>query len=78
MKKPQNQTDIVNTFPRLGDLGSEVTEQLRMPGLETLHLQNKEDIASVLVQILKQKRNLVAINWRFGEKFEVTYRNDPL
>lgn len=78
MKKAQTQADIVNNYPKLGTLGSEVKEELTTPGIKELHLRSKDEIAEVLTQILKSRRDIVGLHWRFGEKFELVFRNDPL
>ena len=47
-------------------------EKIRLPGIETLHLKSKEEIAEVLTMVLKSRTNIVGLNWVLGSHIEVT------
>lgn len=71
MPTPKTQADIVAQDQML--MEKEVTENLRLPGLDRLHTKSKEEIAEVLVNILKSRQNITRIDWVLGGPMRVTY-----
>lgn len=72
--EPRTQSDIVKK--QLGDHAStrmtSVTEKVRPPGIEKLHLQSKEDIAIALANVLKSRANITGLNYIIGQYIEIT------
>lgn len=89
MSKPRSQAEIVaQDMLRRGD-GQEVTDKLRIPGLDSFFVvdgevneetnvvriaglseligESRQDIAEMLVGVLKMRRGLTSIDWTLGD-----------
>lgn len=73
-RPPANQNELVQQYMREEGMGTPVTEQLRVPGVETLHLMPREDIADVFVNVLKSRSGITEVKWVVGKYFEITYQ----
>lgn len=54
-----------------------VTERLQLPGIETLHEKSKDEIASVLTNLLKSKAGMISLKFVIGEAIEIEYDANP-
>jgi hypothetical protein len=74
MPELKNQAEIVAKDQMLRETGREVTDKLRVPGLTELPSKTREEVAEVLVNVLKSRKDITRINWKIGESFiEVSY-----
>ena len=67
MRGIKTQSDIV-AATLLGE-ETEVKEKIKLPDLDKLHLKPKDEIAEVLVNLLKSRRNITSIHWDIGSPF---------
>jgi hypothetical protein len=73
---PRTQEQLVNQM-RIEEGSMEPTvNRLRLPGIGTLHLQDREEIAAVLINVLKAQKNIVEFKWVLGEYIELTSTPD--
>lgn len=74
----QTQQDLVKEF--LKDEPNVVTEKLRIPGVESLHLQPLDEVAEKLAEVfynvLRSRSNLLEFRYSIGEFIEVTWRKN--
>lgn len=47
------------------------SEKIRIPGVESLHLKNRDEIAEVLVNVLKSRAGIKEIKYVVGKYIEV-------
>lgn len=74
--KPKTQQDIVND--ELATQVNEVTEKLALPGIEELHKKSKEEVASVLANLLKSRAGVKRLEYVVGSHVELTYNGNPM
>lgn len=55
----------------------QITERLETPGVTTLHLKSRDEIAAVLANIIKSRSELVALKYVLGSHFELTFNSNP-
>ncbi len=76
MNKPQSQTDIMNS--QVASQPKSVTDVLRPPGIDKLHLKSKEEISEVLTNLLRSRPGITAFKYVVGSHVEITYDANPL
>ena len=65
LRKPQTQQEIVD---QIKDQEEEfVWEELRLPGIATLHEQPKADIGQVFANLLKSRTGVEEMHWIKGD-----------
>lgn len=52
---------------------SSITEDLRIPGVDSLHTKEKSEIAGVLTNVLKSRAGITRLVWNVGHSIELTY-----
>jgi len=67
---PTTQDDLVKMSQGLQS--TEVTEKVVVPGVEALHLRKPEEIADVLVNVMKSQANIIKFTYVLGSHFEIT------
>lgn len=55
----------------------EVTEQVRIPGVETLHERPVEEIGIVLANLIKSRSGITKLTYVKGSHFEITSDGNP-
>ena len=65
----RTQQDLVNSELRPAML----TDKLPWPGIEKLHLLDKEELAKVIVQVLRARPNVRELRYVLGDGFYLTY-----
>ncbi len=73
--KPNSQSDIMKQ--ELSEKPRQVTDTLRLPGIDKLHLKSKDEIAEVLANVLKSRANITALKFVVGSHLELTCDVDP-
>lgn len=69
----KTQADLVRE--RSADEPRVITERLQLPGVEVLHGRPREEVASILANVvLKAKKDMIEIRWVLGEFIEITYK----
>lgn len=68
---PKSQADLVDNFLEEQETGKEVTDQVRVGQLLT---KSREEIAEVLVNVLKSRADIRRLEWDVSKDYvEVTY-----
>ena len=65
----RSQSDIVALNNEKSEKGKEVVDKIRIPGLSSLHLKPKDEIAEVLINLLKSRHGVTEVKWRIGEDY---------
>ena len=72
--RERTQNDIVLNSLAGSEIGTEIVEKVKFPNVESLHLRPREEIAEMLVTILKSRTGITRINWELGQPFiEISY-----
>ncbi len=71
MARNKTQVDLVKDHADAEKPTELITETVRLPGIESLHLASKEDIADVLANFLKSRAGIVSFKWTIGQAMEV-------
>lgn len=66
-KVARTQQDIVDNVKNASR--AEEVDRLRIPGLEELHLQPREEIAATLVNVLKSRKGIKKLVWELGKPY---------
>lgn len=74
--KPTNQTQVIEQ--NLATQVKEVTDILKLPGIEKLHLKSTDEIASVLANVLKSRPGVVSFKYVVGSHVEIVCDSNPL
>lgn len=76
MAKFNSQDQIVKAY--MEQEPAVVTDKLRIPGIEQLHLlaydEQAEKLTEILMNVVKSRARIQEIRWVFGDCIEVTYR----
>ena len=70
MLRKQNQADIVVADG--GIAPDTITEKIRIPGIETLHEKEADEIAEVLSIVLRSRAHIKELRYIVGEHIELT------
>lgn len=77
-REPQNQTEIVQRqIPegREGGALTEITEQVVLPGMETLQNKSIQEIAGILANVLKSRNDITKLTYVVGKHIEITSKS---
>lgn len=72
MPRITSQQDLVRQYVQEHD-EFDVTEKLRIPGIEELHRRPFDEQAEVLANVLKCRTNVSEIRWVIGKYIEVSW-----
>lgn len=75
MSQSTDQTKVVKE--QMQSQNQEVTEDLRVPGIENLHLRTPEEIGSVLANVIKSRSGVTSMTYVMGSHIKVTYNGNP-
>lgn len=68
--RTNTQEDIVKKDK--GFIPKTLTQQVRIPGIETLHEKPTDEIAEALALVLRSRSNVIAVKYVLGEYIELT------
>jgi len=68
---PKTQSDLVDQNMK------DVTDILKLPGIEALHTKPVEEIAAVLANLLKSRVGITSLKFVVGSHVEVTVAANP-
>jgi hypothetical protein len=69
----KTQADLIREKSR--DEETVATEKLRLPGIETLHLRTREEVAEVFANVvLRARKDMMEVKWVLGQYIEITYK----
>jgi len=68
--RTNTQEDIVKK--EQGFIPKTLTQQVKIPGIETLHEKPTDEIAEALAIVLRSRSNIVAVKYVIGEYIELT------
>lgn len=74
--KATNQTQVVEQH--LASQEREVTDILKIPGIEKLHLKSVDEIAAVLANVLKSRPGVKSFKFVVGSHIEIVCDSNPL
>lgn len=75
-KKIKNQYEEVQR--KLDSQVTEITDIVKLPGIEKLHLRSKEEIAAVLANVIKSRAGITKFVWDIKNgHLEITCNGNP-
>ena len=80
MFEPKDQQDIVDLRSQedLYSPNSEQTEDIKFPGVATMHELSKAQIAEIFTNILKSRPRIIGFEYKVGRPFvRITYLSPP-
>jgi hypothetical protein len=75
MSNANNQTDLLRE--QIRSQNTAITEQLRLPGIETLHERPAAEIGAALANVIKSRSGITSLTFVIGSHVEITYDGNP-
>jgi hypothetical protein len=75
MSTPVNQTDLLKQ--QIQSQNQTVTEKMKVPGIETLHLKSADEIGNVLANVIKSRSGVISLVFVMGSHIEIEYNGNP-
>ena len=75
MSNAKSQSDLLRE--QIEAQNEEITEVLKVPGIQTLHTRSKDEIAAVLSNLIKSRAGITSLKFVLGSHIEITCNSNP-